>query len=100
MIVRIEDVALIAAPGAIGTKEFVERAPSLLVFGRRLGFGGRVGNDLTPEKTVEVFVWKAAVGSRDHAVGDVDVRETVVIEIPGVAGPGPAAHFDSGGCGG
>src|SRR5882762_9693314 len=96
MIVRIEDIALVAAPGAIGTEEFVERAPSLLVFGGRFRSAGGVCNDLAPEKAVEVVSWRAVIGSGDHAVGDIEIGKAVVIEIPGVAGPSPAAHFDSG----
>src|SRR6266478_308659 len=47
-----------------------------------------MSDHLAPEKAVEV-VPNAA---RNHSVGDVEVRKTVVIEVPGVAGPGPAAH--------
>ena len=37
-IVRVENVTLVSAPGAVGTNQFVDRVPSLLIIVRRLGF--------------------------------------------------------------
>ena len=39
-IVRIENISLEAAPGAVGPNEFVDGAPSLFVIRRRLGLIG------------------------------------------------------------
>jgi len=39
-IVRVENISLVSAPGTVGTYEFVDRVPSLLVFMRRLGLLG------------------------------------------------------------
>ena len=36
-IVRVKDIAFVAAPGAVGADQFVDRVPSLFVFVRRLG---------------------------------------------------------------
>ena len=54
-IVRVENISLIPAPGAVGANQFVDRAPSLLVIVRWLGLVRRIGNYLPPEKTVEIF---------------------------------------------
>src|SRR2546427_5891312 len=40
------------------------------------------------EKTIEVF----ARSTRDHSIGDVKIGKTIVIKIPGIARPRPAAH--------
>src|SRR4030095_15697946 len=76
-IVRIKYIPFITAPGAIGTEEFVESAPSLFVFMSRLGFVWRIGNHTPPKKTVQVL----SRGARHHSIHDVEVREAVVIEI-------------------
>src|ERR1700736_6056981 len=48
----------------------------------------RIGDYLPPKKAVQVF----ARFPRNHSVGDIEVQKTVVIEVPKVAGPRPAAH--------
>ncbi len=65
----------------------VHRIPALLVVLGWLGFIGRFGNHLPPEKAVQVL----ADWSGDHAVGDIKICEAVMVEVPGVARPGPSA---------
>ena len=40
------------------------------------------------------------VGARDEPVRNVEITVPIVIEIPGIAGPGPAAQSDLSGAGG
>ena len=86
-IIQIKNIPFKAAPGAVRANQFVDGVPTQLVGARRLGALRRIGDHLPPEKTIEIF----AAGAGDHAVGNIKIRETVVIEIPRVAGPGPAA---------
>ncbi len=51
-IVRVEGIALVSAPGAVGTNQLIERVPSLFVVVCGLGFGGRICHDLSPEEAV------------------------------------------------
>ena len=90
-IVGVENVSFVAAPGSIRPDQFIESVPSLLVVLRGLRFGRGVRNHLPPEKTVQV----SSRWSRHHAIGNVQVGKTVMIEIPGIARPRPAAHFHS-----
>ncbi len=90
-IVGIENISLVAAPGTIGTDEFVDGIPTLLVFVRSAGLVGGRSYNLPPEETVEILTrW-----ARDHAVRDIEIGEAVVIEIERVARPRPAAHSDA-----
>src|SRR6516162_1841903 len=90
-IVQIKDVAFESTPGAIAADQLVNGVPSLFVFVVGPGVLRRVGDNLAPKETVQVV----ASGTGYHAVGDVEVGETVTIEIPEVAGPRPAAHGGS-----
>ena len=58
-IVRVEDVALVAAPGVVGADQFIDRVPSLFVIRGRLGGIGRIGHHLAPEETVQIFANRA-----------------------------------------
>ena len=98
-IVRVEDVPFKSAPRAVGADEFIDCGPSLFIIGRRLGFRGGVGNHLPPKKTVQILFSGWAHRSRDHAIRDVEIGEAVVVKIPCVARPRPAAHFNSSGSG-
>src|ERR1700730_655654 len=92
MVVLVKDVAFKATPSAIGTNKFIDGVPSLLVIGIRLGIFWRIGDHLPPKKTVQVI----SAGSGNHAVGNVEGREAIMIKIPGGAGPRPAAPRRSG----
>src|SRR4029077_103052 len=81
------DVSFETAPGEVGSNEFVDGIPALLVFMAGAGLVGRISDHLAPEKTVEIV--SNAAGN--HSIDDVQVLKTVVIEIPSVAGPRPAA---------
>ena len=80
-IVHIKDIALVTAPGAVGADKFVNRVPSLLVLFGSARFIRRIGNDLSPEKAVEI----RAQGTRHHAVGDEEIGEAIVIKVERVA---------------
>src|ERR1700686_2077217 len=51
----------------------------------------RIGDYLAPKKTVQII----ARFPGNHAVGDIKIQKTIVVEIPRVAGPRPAAHRGS-----
>ena len=90
-VVGVENVSLRAGPGRIRADQFVDRVPSLLVPGRRVRVLRRISHHLPPEEARKV----ARVGPGNIAIGDVQVREAIVIEIPCVGRPGPAAHLGS-----
>ena len=92
-VICVKHIALKPTPSAVGADQFVNSVPSLFVVVRRLGFVGRIGNHLAPEKTIEVF----ARSTRDHSIGDVKIGKTIVIKIPGIARPRPAAHPNASG---
>src|SRR5579872_2927695 len=94
--VGIENVALKPAPGAVGADKLVDGIPPLLVSVRRPDLLRRIGHHLPPEKAVQVLARETG----DHAIRDIEVKKTVVVEVPGCAGPGPAAHGNCGGGGG
>ena len=81
VVVRIENISLEAAPCAVGANEFVNRVPSLFVIVRRLRLVGRLCNHLPPEKTVQVFARRTGY----HAIGNVEISKSIVIEVPRVA---------------
>jgi hypothetical protein len=54
-VVRIEHVALVAAPGVIGANQLIDHLPALLIFRRRPGLIGRIGHHLPPEITVQIL---------------------------------------------
>src|SRR6266849_404606 len=87
-IIQVKNISLESTPGAIGAYELVDGIPALLVIMFRLRVCRRIGDHLAPKETVQVF----ASGSRNHAVGNVKVRESIMIKIPGVARPRPAPH--------
>src|ERR1700739_2938752 len=92
-VVDVENVALVAAPCVIRTDGFVDGSPALLVVIRGARLVGRFGDDLAPEKTVEVV----ARPSGDHAIEAVEIGEAVMVEIPRVARPSPPPDADAGG---
>ena len=68
-IVGVEDIALVATPASVGTDEFVDGVPSLLIGQNGIGFVGRVCNHLTPEETVEID----ARWTGDHPICNVKI---------------------------
>ena len=90
-IVSVENISFVPAPCAVGANQFVDGVPSLFVVGRKSGLFRRVSNDLPPEETVQIFARRPC----DHAVRDIKVGEAVVIKIPGIARPRPAAHANA-----
>src|SRR5579863_212486 len=92
-IVGVEHIPLISAPGRVRANEFVDRAPSLFIVVRQPGFVWRIGYYLPPKETVQILVRR----TRDHAIRNVKIREAVVVKIPSVARPRPAAIAYSGG---
>ena len=96
MIARIEDIALVAAPGVVGADQLVDGVPSLFIILQWLGCIGRVGHHLPPEETVEVGIvqiWACYAGN--HSIDDVKIGKAVMVEIPGVARPRPSAHSNA-----
>ena len=91
-IVREHHISLVAVPGAIRANQFIERLPSALVSRRGRGVVGRFAHHLPPEEACEI----AAVRRGDIAVGDIEIGVAIMIEVPEVGAPGPAAHLDSG----
>ena len=91
-IVGEHDVSGIAMPRGVGADQFVDGVPSMLVSERRGSVLRGFGHHLAPEEAGEVV----AVEGGDVAVGDIEVRVSVVIEIPEIRGPGPTAHFNAG----
>ena len=89
-VVGVENIALVAAPGAVGADQFVDRAPSLFVIVRWLGSSGRLSDYLAPEETVEVFV--VGCGAAHHTVGDVEIGESLMIEVPGSRSTRPSGR--------
>src|SRR5437879_13469059 len=75
-VVGIENIPLEAAPGAIGTNEIVDGAPSFFVSLGRLLLHRRIGNYLPPEKTVQVLPRSPG----HQAVRAVDIGEASMIE--------------------
>ena len=51
-IIGIKNISLVAAPGAIGSNQFIDCIPSLLVRLGSASFVGRARHYLSPEKTV------------------------------------------------
>ena len=90
-VVGVEHVSFVAAPTVVGANQFVHHAPALFVAMRRLRFFRRIGNHLPPKIAVQIVSEWAG----DHAVYYIQVRKSVVVEIPGIARPGPAAHRGS-----
>ena len=78
-----ENVALIACPGSVGADQFVDGVPSEFIRERGVSVRRRLRNHLLPEEAFQVI----AAGAGNHAVGDVEMRASIVGEIPGVAGP-------------
>jgi len=95
VIVGEQSVSLVAAPGMVGTDEFADCVPAAFIGKGRSGSGWRIANDLAPEKAGKFLRLDAG----DVAVRDVQVGKAIVVEIPAVGRPGPAAHIDSGGAG-
>ena len=83
-IVRVEDVALVAAPGVVGADEFVD-ARSIPARSRAKA-SLRSGELATTCRQKKLFR-SSRERARDHAVGDVEIGKAVVIEIPGIARP-------------
>src|SRR4029079_2006475 len=90
-VIGIENVSLGPSPRRVRADQFVDGAPSLFVARRRVGIRRRMAHDLAPEKAGDI----ARVGPRNVTVGNVQVGVAIVVEIPGVGGPGPAAHLES-----
>ena len=82
-IIYVKNIALEAAPGSVGAKDFVKRVPALFVLVRGFGFSRRIRNHLAPEEAVQILARR----TRDHTVGDVEIGKTVMVEIPSVARP-------------
>ena len=89
MIVRVENIPLTSVPRVVRPDQFIDGIPSLFVIWGRGGLERRLRHHLPPEKAFKVF----CVRARNHAVGDVEIRVAIVIKIPGIAGPGPAAYL-------
>src|SRR3984893_9147209 len=87
-VVEVENIAFEATPRAVGANQFVDGVPTLLILVVWLRLLWRISDDLAPKKAVQVF----GRFPRNHSVGNIEVQKTVVIEIPHVAGPRPAAH--------
>src|SRR6516162_10130096 len=79
-------------PGCVGPHQFVDGIPSALVALRRDGRSWRFGNHLPPEEARHV----ALIQTGDVAIRDIEVRKTILVEIPGIGGPRPTAHFSPG----
>src|SRR5215471_14807859 len=79
-------------PGCGGPHQFVDGIPSALVAFRRDGRFWRFGNHLPPEEARHVSLIEAG----NVAIRDIEVRKTVVVEVPGIGGPRPTAHFSPG----
>ena len=94
-IVRVENISFVAAPGAVGPDKFVDAHSSLVHRREKAWLYRRVRDYLPPKETVQIVARRP----RHHSVGDVKVRKTIVIEIPGVARPGPSAHSNTCGSG-
>src|SRR5271165_6075677 len=92
VVIQIENIPLEPAPGPVRTNQFVNGIPSQFVSASRARIIRRIGHHLAPEETIQI----SAIGTGDHPVGNIKIRETIVIEIPSVAGPCPAAYRSSG----
>src|SRR5215813_7347827 len=90
MIVAIKHIPFVSAPGMVRADKFIDGVPGLLVVGRRCQVLWRVSHHLPPEKTREL----RALGSGYVAVGDENVRMAIMIKVPGIRGPGPAAELE------
>ena len=78
-----ENVALIACPGPVGADQLDDGVPAELIRKRGMCIRRRLRNHLLPEEAFQVV----GAGAGNHAVGDIQVRVSVLQEIPGVAGP-------------
>ncbi len=91
-IIRVKNIALEAAPGAVGPNEFVDGTPSLLVIMGGLWPDPANWQPLAARKNCSGL--RASPGN--HAIRNVEIGKAVVIEIKSVARPRPAAYPDSG----
>src|SRR5579883_403412 len=87
-VVEIEQISFVATPSGIRANQFVDGIPALLIRGAWGGTQGRLRHDLAPEKAVEIILERPG----NHAIGDVNFGKAVMVQVPGVAGPGPTAH--------
>src|SRR5207249_9525913 len=91
-IVGKENVPLKAIPRRVGSNEFVDRVPSSFVIGRRTGILRRLGHYLPPKEAGDV----RPTGARNIAIRNIEVSVAIVVKVPGIGRPSPAAHFHSG----
>ena len=91
-IVGKENIPLMTVPGRVGTDEFIDGAPSALVAGRRTGVRWRFCDHLPPEEARDIALLEA----RNIAIRNVQIRVTIMVKIPRIGGPRPAAHFNPG----
>ena len=78
-------------PGAVGTNQLIDCVPSTLVGVRGGRVFGRFRNHLPPEETGN-FVF---LRPREIPIGDIEIGKTVVVEVPEIGAPRPAAHLYS-----
>src|SRR5437764_4243696 len=90
-IVAVGNVPLVTAPRSIGTNEFVDRVPAVFVIGRGRKFCRRVADYLSPEKTRKINLLAAG----NVSVRNMNVRMAVMVEIPRIRRPSPAAKFSA-----
>src|SRR5579864_483184 len=89
-IVRVKNIPFVTAPGAVGANQFVDGVPSLLVVARSARLIRRICDHLPPEEAIEIRARRAGY----HAIDDVKILKTVVIEIKRIARPRPPSHSD------
>src|SRR5215471_3746204 len=90
MIVAVKHIPFVSAPGMVRADKFIDGVPGLLVVGRRCQMLRRVSHHLPPEKAREL----RALLSGYVAVRDENVRIAIMIKVPGIRGPGPAAELE------
>ena len=91
LVVRVENISFGTVPGCVRPDQFIDGVPSLLIVRRRV----RSSAAISPRPGARRS-WKGRAGRPgDVAVRDVQVGIAVVVKVPGIGRPGPAAHFNS-----
>ena len=95
-VVRKGYISFVATPGIVRPNQFVQSIPSMLIRQRGRGVFRRFRYHLPPEKAAEVIPFQCPLRCGDVSIGNVEVRITVMVEVPQIRAPGPAAHLNPG----
>src|SRR5437868_13571711 len=95
-VVREGYISFMPTPGIIGPNQFVQSVPSVLISQRGRRVLWRFRYHLPPEKTAEVIPFYCPLRGGDVTVVHVEVRVTIMVEVPRVRAPARASHLHPG----